>query len=285
MSVTTIYGFHKDGTAYEAAKIQDFCQGTTPVQSAPEEQHLPPHIPKYAWGTIPVWSTLEKRHLPPYIPSYVKDFNWYHDGMPYENIVLRLGYVPTRLSLTFDGNTPADDICELIDDPSVPRDERIVLMTTFNKVLVKREHFEEIIKAFRSFGGQTSLPKQADILEELLKDNGCIAAGWSQSNGSGSFWNAWNNDGETTTPYNCLTQNEHVWLFDELDIPAFVDAFLFKKWKELEDVPFDDSGSESDMVLAEDWWCFKAGTEREDIWHFFDEHYSKGVAYLLNKEV
>lgn len=59
------------------------------------------------------------------------------------------------------------------------------------------------------------------------------------------------------------------------------DATLERRWKELGDVPFDDPGPESDMVLAVDWWCFKKGTEREDIWHWFDEHHSKGVAFLM----
>ena len=47
------------------------------------------------------------------------------------------------------------------------------------------------------------------------------------------------------------------------------------KWRELEDVPFDDE------YLSENWWLFKKGTHREDIWHYFDEHHSKGVHYLL----
>ena len=58
------------------------------------------------------------------------------------------------------------------------------------------------------------------------------------------------------------------------------DFQLEQKWMELTDVPFDET-SDGDLVLAVDWWEFPAGTSREDIWHYFDEHYSKGIAYLL----
>lgn len=52
-------------------------------------------------------------------------------------------------------------------------------------------------------------------------------------------------------------------------------------WKELEDVPFDEV--DSVLCLAVDWKTFEVGTSQEDIWHYFDAHYSKGVAYLLNE--
>ena len=60
------------------------------------------------------------------------------------------------------------------------------------------------------------------------------------------------------------------------------DRFIEKLWDELSNVLFDDDNPEErDMVLLDDWRWFPAGTEREEIWHWFDEHYSKGVAALL----
>ena len=55
-------------------------------------------------------------------------------------------------------------------------------------------------------------------------------------------------------------------------------------WEELADVPFDDPGPEADMVLAEDWGQFEKGTKREEIWQWFDEHHSRGVAFLMHGE-
>lgn len=56
-------------------------------------------------------------------------------------------------------------------------------------------------------------------------------------------------------------------------------SYIQKKWDELEDVPFNEQ--EYKPVLSEDWFIFDKGTEREDIWHWFDEYHSKGVFWLL----
>ena len=61
---------------------------------------------------------------------------------------------------------------------------------------------------------------------------------------------------------------------------SYCDKYMESLWHELADVPFDDQ-PESDMTLAEPWHGFPVGTEREDIWHWFDARYSGGVAALL----
>ena len=60
-------------------------------------------------------------------------------------------------------------------------------------------------------------------------------------------------------------------------------------WGEFEDVLFvedEDSDDCCNLVLASDWnngFCvFPAGTTRDEIWHWFDAHHSKGVGWLLN---
>lgn len=55
------------------------------------------------------------------------------------------------------------------------------------------------------------------------------------------------------------------------------DTALEKLWKEFEDVPVDPDTEK----LEKDWFIFQRGTDKEDIWHWFDDRYSKGVAYLL----
>lgn len=51
-------------------------------------------------------------------------------------------------------------------------------------------------------------------------------------------------------------------------------------WDSLEDVLFYEDG-EGRMHLFYDWFLFEKGTEREEIWHWFDKNHSKGVHYLL----
>ena len=74
--------------------------------------------------------------------------------------------------------------------------------------------------------------------------------------------------------------NWYDWIEDALIREYGTDKGLESMWSGLTDVPFDEG--ETDMLLAEDWFGFPKGTAREDIWHWFDEHHSKGAGYLLN---
>ena len=55
------------------------------------------------------------------------------------------------------------------------------------------------------------------------------------------------------------------------------DEILEGWWRDLEDVPMDPEAE----YIEEQFLCFAPGTKREDIWHWFDERHSKGVAFLL----
>lgn len=55
------------------------------------------------------------------------------------------------------------------------------------------------------------------------------------------------------------------------------DAELELLWKQFEDVPMNPDTER----IEEEFIGFPAGTDREDIWHWFDERHSKGVVYLL----
>lgn len=56
------------------------------------------------------------------------------------------------------------------------------------------------------------------------------------------------------------------------------DQRLEKMWDTLTDVPVDPYTDR----IEEQFMHFPAGTEREEIWKWFDERHSKGVVYLLN---
>lgn len=55
------------------------------------------------------------------------------------------------------------------------------------------------------------------------------------------------------------------------------DAALEEAWDDFADVPMDPETE----CIEEPFLFFKAGTHREEIWHWFDEHHSKGVYWLL----
>jgi hypothetical protein len=55
------------------------------------------------------------------------------------------------------------------------------------------------------------------------------------------------------------------------------DEGLKALWEEFGAIPMNPETE----CIEEDWKGWKAGTFREDIWHWFDERHSKGVAYLM----
>lgn len=160
-----------------------------------------------AWrGGMAVWSIMELRHLPPLPPKY---------GMECHRYSTR----PTA-----GKENPMQEIWDLADNLAVPVQQRIVLFTTFDNCLVKKEDIHRVIEAFRSFEGddhrgETDLGEQADILEDIANDPEIIAVGWNQTSIVTKTWsnyNGYDEEKDEPIPYNCLTGDKHYWLFDDL---------------------------------------------------------------------
>lgn len=62
---------------------------------------------------------------------------------------------------------------------------------------------------------------------------------------------------------------------------VFTDKQVEQKWIELEDILFDEDEDDKELYLHDNWFLFNKGTHREDIWHWFDQNHSRGVAWLL----
>lgn len=187
MSCTVIYTFDKNGDAMWYSDIHN------------------------SWRGAPaIWSYLENKYLPPFRPSYVPAH------IPDDMVESYCRYKPTRNSSMNDEDMR--EIWDLAEKAEIPIHERIVLYTTFDKCLVKKAELQRVIDAFNQFEAETSLKEQADILSKLLKDGNCIAVGWNQTSINGDTWGCYKYDDEEneSIPYNCLTQNEHYWLFDEI---------------------------------------------------------------------
>lgn len=60
-------------------------------------------------------------------------------------------------------------------------------------------------------------------------------------------------------------------------IRPWFDTALGSLWREFDDVPMD---LETECI-EKDWQIWRAGTNREVIWHWFDEMYSRGVIALM----
>ena len=60
------------------------------------------------------------------------------------------------------------------------------------------------------------------------------------------------------------------------------DMEIEKLWEELEDIPvYEDENYE--LCLDTDLQGWSKGTSVDEIWHWFDEHHSKGVGWLMNE--
>lgn len=63
----------------------------------------------------------------------------------------------------------------------------------------------------------------------------------------------------------------------EMETLSARDAALEEAWAKFSDVPMDPETEK----MEEGFMGWPAGTDREDIWRWFDQRHSKGVAYLL----
>jgi hypothetical protein len=188
MSYTEIYKFNENGDA-------EFFE----------------NVPNAWRGAMQVWRSIEKKYLPPLPqPSWMDDEN-------YE----KRGYYRYQVSPDKDQH-PLKPVWDLFKDERLTREERIVLGTTFDNIIVMKHNIPEVINAFEKFDdivkdetsteGDTSLKEQAAILKNALADNNLIAVAWNQMSIVESKWTPSDDDEK---PYNIINDMEHFDLFED----------------------------------------------------------------------
>jgi hypothetical protein len=186
MSYTEIYKFNKEGNAECFAEVRNAFR-----------------------GAMAIWMSVERRYLPDYIPSWAI-------GYP-------SGETPTEHTRVADMmGEGLKEIWALFENSKVSEVDKIVLGSTFDNVIVMKKDLPILIKAFREFEGETSLKKQADLIEEVFKnDQDLLAIGWDQTSVNGDAWQSDEtvldeNNIEIYSPYNLLKHNKHWDLFNEI---------------------------------------------------------------------
>jgi len=58
---------------------------------------------------------------------------------------------------------------------------------------------------------------------------------------------------------------------------VYTDNELMDLWEQLEDIPYDPVKEEIEAPFIH----FPAGTSKDEIWHWFDEHYTCGLYVLM----
>lgn len=149
-------------------------------------------------GAMAIWLHLEKKYLPPLSDPYglIKDYN----------------------SRFFCGKVESlKEFWDLFKDKRLTIDERIVLGSTYDNVLVKKENFSKLIKAFRNFEATTSLKEQADLIESIINEPEISAIGWNQTSISDNSWQMYDEEKDEYIPYDLDKCNDHWYLFEELE--------------------------------------------------------------------
>jgi len=188
MSYVEIYPFDKNGNCMSPICVRNaFC------------------------GAFAVWRRMEAKYLPLYRPEYIDP------AMTDEEVRAKYGDL-TRLA-AWNPNEAMRDVYDLFNREDVSLTDRIVLGTTFDDVLVKRENFLRVVEAFESFDGDTNLKEQAAVIRKFINDPDITAIGWNATSVNCDTWaNAGCSAQDETegAPYNYMTQDKHWWLFDEL---------------------------------------------------------------------
>lgn len=137
-------------------------------------------------------------------------------------------YLGESLSLAMmrDGSR----LWNLVKDTRLSRDERIALATTFDRVMVKQEHFrlvadaiDRMIREPNSAGHWGNWPAQADALRYLALDSMCFAVAWNQTSVNDDTWTVYEEgkdeeeeyeDEVDSRPYDLSRDSGHWFLFD-----------------------------------------------------------------------
>lgn len=118
-------------------------------------------------------------------------------------------------------NGKMQQVWDLARKMFVPIDERIVMMTTFDKVLVRRSEISGVIDAMhefeRKYPGDSSILEQVSALEKLAQDETCFAVGWTQTSLSGDAWWVYEEAQDDSRRYDLSRDSDHWFLFDALE--------------------------------------------------------------------
>lgn len=110
-------------------------------------------------------------------------------------------------------------IWDLAGDDRLPDHHKLVLMSTFDTAMVKRDDCNRLADAFtqyaRDFPQHGHIPEQAKALRQLADDPECFAVCWRQTSVSADVWRVF--EDEESRPYDISIDDGHWFMFEEVD--------------------------------------------------------------------
>ena len=160
-------------------------------------------IPNATLGALAIWDMLGKVKL--------------RNRPPYWNPILN-----------------ASDVWELFEKPALNRMERLVLGSTFDKVMVKRTHLDTLGWQFNEFNSRlnpvgnrlNNLSDQATVLRDAAKNDKCYAVFWTQTSVADDVWRIYEDGEDEPRWYDITKDTGHWFLFEECER---VEAELLRK--------------------------------------------------------
>lgn len=117
-------------------------------------------------------------------------------------------------------NRDMQKVWDLAKNEQIPLAFRIVLITTFDKVIVRRSDLPRVISAFSdflmAFNGDNNLVEQMNALRELSKDETCYAVCWTQTSVADDIWRVYEVENDDSRWYDVSRDTGH-WF---LELPA-----------------------------------------------------------------
>lgn len=139
-------------------------------------------------GKTRIWEVLEERYLPPYRPPYIPEH------IKDSQVESYLDYKPKRIHAGFPHReTALNEIFELLYSGKLSRNERVVLASTFDNVVVEKSFLPRVIEALRTFTDEhnENLLAQADLLEKAMNDDKVWGVAWNQSTMHSDRWDTY----------------------------------------------------------------------------------------------
>lgn len=136
-------------------------------------------------------------------------------------------YLNKKASEMMSKEGEIQELWDMVRDESVPKSARIVLASTYDNVLVKKENIQILIDAMETFCenfNAGSLPKQIEILRNIQSEN-ILAVAWNQTSVSYTWYTnryeecpcCGNPIDDDELPYNINIDSKHWYLFEKYD--------------------------------------------------------------------
>jgi hypothetical protein len=125
-------------------------------------------------------------------------------------------------------NDRSKEVWGLWRSPAVPEHRRIVMASTFDGIMVKKEDLGKLACAFDTMAKEMEdpghLPEQAKVIRSLQSRDDIIGICWNQTSVNSDVWRKFpvNDDDEndeSTRPFNIFKDNyrNQCWLFDRME--------------------------------------------------------------------